>query len=119
MSPDDGRPSKPWSGASAASGSEWPTRTADLVEHAVGILHDRVIRPITLAARAIVFGTIAVVMAGVLIILLAVGLVRVLDDYAFGGRVWASDALIGAILVGAGSVAWTLRRSRTQKEHTS
>jgi len=119
MSPDDGRPSKPWSGGSAASSGEWSTRTADLVEHTVGIVHDRLVRPILLAARIVVFGTVAAVMAGVLVILLAVALVRILDVYAFGGRAWASETLIGAILVGAGSVAWSLRRSRAEKEPTT
>jgi len=51
-------------------------------------------------------------MALVLSVLGLVALVRLLDVYAFGGRVWASDTLLGAVLVGAGGFAWSKRRAR-------
>jgi len=48
----------------------------------------------------------------VVLTLLSVGFVRLLDVYAFGGRVWASDALFGAIFCGGGFFLWSLRTKR-------
>jgi hypothetical protein len=47
---------------------------------------------------------------------MAIALVRVLDVYAFGGRVWASDAVLGGLLVLGGGFAWTKRAPRGAKE---
>jgi hypothetical protein len=51
--------------------------------------------PLLLVARAIVFGIIVATMALIVSILLSIAVVRLLDVYAFRGRVWASDALVG------------------------
>ena len=99
-----------------AAQSEWPAKVADTIEDVVGAVHDRVVRPLTVVARGIVFGIIIAVMAIALSILAAIAVVRLLDVYAFGGRVWASDALLGAILVLAGALAWTRRRARGAQE---
>jgi hypothetical protein len=48
----------------------------------------------------------------VLSVVVAIAVVRLLDVYVFGGRVWASDALLGAILVAGGVFAWTKRGAR-------
>jgi len=95
-----------------ASQAEWPAQVADTIEDVVEAVHDRVVRPITLVARGLVFGIIIAVMALVLSVLVAIAAVRLLDVYAFGGRVWASDALLGAVLVVAGAFAWTKRAAR-------
>jgi hypothetical protein len=39
--------------------------------------------------------------------------VRLLDVYAFGDRVWASDALLGTIFGGGGFFLW-LKRTKKQ-----
>jgi hypothetical protein len=107
----------PDQGAEASSspgddGALWQARVVDTIEDVVSAVHDRVIRPLLVVARAIVFGTIVATMALVVSILLSVALVRLLDVYAFGGRVWASDALVGGIFTVGGLVAWTMRRAR-------
>jgi len=99
-----------------ASQAEWPARVADTIEDVVESVHDRLVRPLTLVARGVVFGIIIVVMALVLAVLAVVAVVRVLDVYAFGGRVWASDALLGAVLVAAGVFAWSKRGARSVEE---
>jgi hypothetical protein len=96
--------------------SEWPAKVADTIEDVVGAVHDRVVRPLTLVARGVVFGIIIAVVGIVLSILVAIAVVRLLDVYAFGGRVWASDALLGAVLVLAGAFAWSKRRARGAQE---
>jgi hypothetical protein len=95
---------------------EWAAKAADAVESVVDAVHDKVVRPAVVAGRAVVFGVLIAVVGLVVLILLAVGLVRLLDVYAFDGRVWASDALIGALLCGGGLAVWTRRTSRHAPE---
>lgn len=91
--------------------AQWQARVVDIVDDTVTAVHDRIIRPVLLVARAIVFGIIVATMALVVSILLSIAVVRLLDVYAFRGRVWASDALVGGLLTVLGVVAWTKRRS--------
>ncbi|HEY5251710.1 MAG TPA: hypothetical protein VIJ09_08620 [Acidimicrobiales bacterium] len=93
------------------AGAQWQVRVIDVVEDTVTAVHDRVIRPLLLVARAVVFGIIVATMALVVSVLLSVAVVRLLDVYLFRGRVWASDALVGGLLTIGGLVAWTKRRS--------
>jgi hypothetical protein len=93
------------------AGAQWQVRVVDVVEDTVTAVHDRVVRPLLLVARAIVFGIVVAAMALVVSILLSVAAVRLLDVYAFRGRVWASDALVGGVLTIGGLVAWTQRKS--------
>ncbi|HVA04318.1 MAG TPA: hypothetical protein VMU64_11320 [Acidimicrobiales bacterium] len=98
------------------SQAEWPAKVADTIEDVLEGVQDRVVRPLILAARGLVFGIIIATMALVLSVVMAIALVRLLDVYAFGGRVWASDALLGAILVLGGGYAWTKRGTRGAEE---
>lgn len=93
------------------SDAEWPVKIVDVIEAAVDGVHDKVVRPLTLAARALVFGIVAGAMALVLAVLGAVLVVRILDVYAFGRRVWASDVVVGGLLTVVGLALWTKRRS--------
>lgn len=112
----NGPATTPGPGTSAISEAEWPAKVADTIEEVVGAVHDRVVRPLTLVARGLVFGIIISVMALMLCILAVIAVIRLLDVYAFGGRVWASDALLGALLVAAGVFAWTKRGTRGAEE---
>jgi hypothetical protein len=105
-------PPSPPAGAGAGADAEWPARVADTVEDVVAAVHDRLVRPLMIAGRGGVFGIVIGTMALVLFVVLAIGLVRLLDVYAFGGRVWASDTLIGGLLVAGGAFAWSKRRPR-------
>jgi hypothetical protein len=91
---------------------DWPARGADLVETLVSLLRDKTVRPLTLVARAIVFGIIVFAAAVTTVTLGSIALVRLLTVYAFSGRVWASDFLIGAVFVATGIIAWSLRSDR-------
>jgi hypothetical protein len=98
---------------SESSGAgDWPARGADLVDTLVSLLRDKTVRPLTLVARAIVFGVIVFAAAVTTVTLLSIALVRVLTVYAFSGRVWAADFLIGAVFIAIGAIAWTLRSDR-------
>jgi len=94
---------------SALAGEDWPARAADLVEDAVAQVHDRVVRPLILAARGIVFGLIIFTLLLVVTVLVSVALTRILNVYVFDNRVWASDALVGLLFTAVGLVAWWKR----------
>lgn len=81
------------------------------METVVDAVHDKAVRPALLAARAAVFGLIILTMAAVATAAAAIGVVRLLDVYAFGHRVWASDALLGLVFCVVGLAAWTKRRA--------
>src|SRR5581483_4840473 len=91
--------------------ADLPARGADLVDRLVELLRDRTVRPLTLATRAVVFGIIVLAATVVTMILLSITLIRLLTVYAFGGRVWISDAVVGAVFVLVGLVAWHQRGS--------
>lgn len=91
---------------------QWSVRAADGVDVVVTTVRDRVVRPILLVARALVFGAIILVAGAVMLILLSVGLLRLLDVYAFPGRVWASYLLLGVVFSLAGLLVWTRRTDR-------
>jgi hypothetical protein len=104
---------KPESPASRLPGSgainDLPTRGTDRVDSLVELLRDKTVRPLTLATRAIVFGIIVFAASVVTTVLLSITLIRVLTVYAFDGRVWLSDLVVGAVFVVAGLVAWSKR----------
>jgi hypothetical protein len=97
--------SLPGSGALA----DLPTRGADLVDTLVALLRDKTVRPLTLATRAVVFGIIVFAASVVTVVLVSVALIRILTVYAFDGRVWLSDLVVGAVFVILGVVAWSKR----------
>jgi len=86
------------------------------VDTVVDVVHDRVVRPALIGGRAVVFGTLIAFVSLVALILLPVALIRLLDVYAFGGRVWASDALFGSIFCAAGFYLWSLRGRRNTSD---
>jgi hypothetical protein len=103
--PDAAPPSLPGAGVLA----ELPAKGADLVDSFVALVRDRAVRPFMLVAKAIVFGIIVFAASIVLLTLLSIILVRVLTVYAFDGRVWISDLVVGGLFVVVGLVAWSQR----------
>ncbi len=89
--------------------ADLPTRGTDLVDTLVELLRDRAVRPITLATRAVVFGIIILAASLVSLVLISITLIRLLTVYAFDGRVWLSDLVVGALFVTTGLVAWSRR----------
>jgi len=89
--------------------SDLPTRGADMVDQLVELLSQKTVRPLTLMTRAIVFGIIVFAAGVVTVSLLSITLIRLLTVYAFDGRVWLSDLVVGGLFVVAGVVAWTQR----------
>jgi len=94
------------------TGAQWQMRVVDTIDDTIATVQDRVVRPLLLVARAIVFGIIIATMALVISVLFSIALVRVLDVYAFRGRVWASDVVVGGVFTLGGLALWTRRRAR-------
>lgn|GEM_PF-199146 len=93
------------------------TQGHDLVDKALhtfdGVLdtvHDKVLRPILLAGRAIAYGFIIVLVSIVMIAALVIGLVRFCNVYFFAGHQWLSYVVVGALSVSSGLLIWRRRR---------
>lgn len=65
--------------------------------------------PLLTAAKAVVYGIVAAVIAVVALVLLSVSLMRLINVYLPGG-VWLSYLLVGALFVILGLLFWTKRR---------
>jgi hypothetical protein len=96
--------------------ADWPDRLADLIDDVVGLVRDRAVRPLMLLARIVVFAAVLFALGATATALIAIGLVRLLNAEAFDGRVWAAEALVGAVLVALGAGAWHLRAPRSRDE---
>ncbi len=103
----------PFVGAAAAeAAAELPRRAADAVQLVVDTIHDKAVRPAILASRAVVFGLVAAALAVVLVVVGSVALLRLLDVYVFGHRVWLSYVVLGGALTLGGLAVWTRRTAR-------
>ncbi len=85
-------------------------RALGAVDHLLDVVHDRVLRPIIVAARVVVFGLIIAIAAVVALAAVIIGALRLLNVYAFNGREWLSYAVIGVLSLGAGLIIWRRRR---------
>jgi hypothetical protein len=79
-------------------------------DHVLDVVHDKVLRPILLAGRALAFGLIIFFAALILIVALLIGLVRLVDVYCFAGREYLTYVSVGAISLIAGMIIWRKRR---------
>ncbi len=107
MDPQPDSPASRLPGAGALG--DLPTRGADWIDTVVELLRDKTVRPVTLVARVVVFGIIIFAAAVTTVVLLSITLIRLLTVYAFDGRVWLSDLVVGVLFVIIGIVAWSQR----------
>lgn len=82
-----------------------PARIAVMIEGTASGIRRRSLGPIELASRLVALVIVITAMALTALVLVAVGLVRLLDAYLFPGEVWASYALIGGLFTLAGVLA--------------
>jgi LPXTG-motif cell wall-anchored protein len=80
------------------------------VDQGLDLVHDKVLRPIILAGRAIAYGLIIALAAVVFVIVLVIGSIRLLNVYVFSSHQWITYVAIGALSIGAGFIIWRKRR---------
>jgi hypothetical protein len=95
--------------ATFETGGEQPdfaARAAGWVGEIVSLIRSRTVDPAAFVARALVYGLLAAIVAAVVVVLAVDALVKLLDAYAFGNRVWITEFIVAALALGASSVAW-------------
>jgi len=92
---------------------DWASLATAKVEEVVSLIRDRTVTPVLRAVRFAIFGLLALFIGVLLAVLLATGAVRVLDNYLFHRRVWASYLVIGGIFSGLGLFFSRMRRPRS------
>lgn len=92
---------------------DWPVKAVDLVDLVVDTLRDKVVRPVILVGRTIVFGLLIAAVVIVIATVVSVAALRLLDVYLFGDHVWASYALLGAVFSLVGFFVWSKRTARS------
>ncbi len=110
--PSGGARGAPEAGAGARGTAELSAKAVDTIDLLVANINDKAVRPLLVAARALVFGMLAAVLAIVVVVVASVAVVRVLEVYVFDGRVWAAEALLGLIFVAVGLFSWSRRSAR-------
>ncbi len=91
-------------------GTDFVDKTLHSFDHVLDLIHDRVLRPVLLAGRAIAFSFIIVVMSIIVVSALLIGLVRLCNVYFFAGHEWITYAIVGALALVTGLIIWRRRR---------
>lgn len=82
-------------------------RALDTIDSVVATVNDRAVRPAIVAARAIVFGVIIAVVGVTVVVMFAIGFIRVTT--IAGHRIWASYLVLGLIFSIVGAVLYARR----------
>jgi hypothetical protein len=96
--------------ASEPRESDLVDRLLGAFDHLLDVVHDRVLRPIIMVARVLAYGFIIVLAAVVLVVVVVIGVMRLLDIFAFHGHEWLSYAVVGVASTLAGLIIWRRRR---------
>lgn len=97
----------------ASAPNDIVSRLLRVLDNFTDLLHDKVMRPITLIGRTIAYGFIIVVVGATTLILALIFAKRFLDIYAFSGHQWITFVIIGTVMVLVG--LWVWRRRRPQR----
>lgn len=81
--------------------AEWPAQAADTIVDTIGKVRDKTTKPALTAARALVYGLLALIMGTVAVILMLALAVRIYANYV-PGNVWILYAILAAVMIPAG-----------------
>ncbi len=96
--------------------SDWPVQAADTIERVVGSVRDKTTGPALTVARALVYGTFAVIVGTAVAVMACVAAVRALDA-ALPQEVWLPYAILGTILTLLGLLLWAKRSGKPAEEY--
>ena len=94
----------------AAEIEDWASKLANTIDTVVGVFRDRTTRPISIAVKGLFYVIVIITLLTAVIVVGSIAIIRVLDAYAFPGKVWASDALLGAVMTLIGAFTWSKRK---------
>ena len=111
--PPDDRSS---SDVDATIGHDWPAQLADTAARLVEQVRAKTTRPAITAARAVVFGLVALSIGAVAVLLFLIGSIRLINGY-LPGKVWTTYLLLGGIFTVGGALLFSLRKPRPGRAH--
>jgi hypothetical protein len=104
------------------TGDDWAVQAADTVDRVVTSIADKTAGPLTTVARALVYGLLAAILGVAILVLLAAGMVRVIDVYVadklFDEPVYVAHLITGGIFTLFGLFAWSKRRPKHKGDRT-
>jgi hypothetical protein len=100
--------------SSGVDTADWPVQVADTIERLVGRVRDLTTGRAITAARAIVYGTFALLVGLAVAVLVTIAIVRLLDAYLPDSVVgedhtWVAHLLVGGLFTILGMVLWSRR----------
>ena len=93
--------------------ADLPDKALGLIDTVVDTINDRVVRPVILVARGIVFGILIATFLVVAAVGTAIMTFRILDVYAFPTAIWASYLVLAGIFSLIGLILWAKRGATT------
>ena len=100
--------------ASDVDTADWPVQVADTIERLVGRVRDLTTGRAITAARAVVYGTFALLVGLAVAVLVTIAIVRALDAYLPDSVVgedhtWVAHLIVGGLFTVVGMVLWSRR----------
>ncbi|MGH9304329.1 MAG: phage holin family protein [Acidimicrobiales bacterium] len=100
------------SDAPPSGGQDWASQATRHVESVVSLVRDRTVAPATKFVKYALLAVLGAFVAALVLVLVAVGFIRLLDTEVFHRRVWASYLIAGGIFFVAGVLLSRVRRRR-------
>jgi hypothetical protein len=99
----------------AGQADDWPAlATAKLVE-VVDTVRTKTTEPALTVARAVVYGLLALLLAGTAVVLVSIMLIRIVDIWVPGDVYWAY-LIVGTVFLVIGIVCWALRNRESEPD---
>ena len=118
MAPPPDNRSSTGTDADSTIGHDWPAQIADTAARLVEQVRDKTTRPAITAARAVVFGLVALSVGMVAAFLFLIGTIRLVNGY-LPGKVWTTYLLLGGIFTVVGALLFSQRKPRPGRAHPS